>query len=131
MGRKYGDITYSDANRIGDREGLITYATRKDMVNAFDSLKGLEFMGRDLEVEYEFPETAEEGYDGETNNDHPQSENRNRGGGNRDSRGRADSGGDRDRSRSRSASNDRFRDRSRSRSYSKDDSKKIKTNNFL
>merc|ERR1712223_1837953 len=114
LGRKYGDITYSDANRIGDREGLITYATRKDMVNAFESLKGLELMGRDLEVEYEFPETAEEGYDGETNNDHPASENKNRGGGRSDSRGRADSGGDRDRSRSRSASNDRFRDRSRS-----------------
>merc|ERR1712167_375030 len=60
LGRKYGDITYSDANRIGDREGLITYATRKDMINAFESMKGLEFMGRELEVEYEFPETAAE-----------------------------------------------------------------------
>merc|ERR1711981_796099 len=115
LGRKYGDITYSDANRIGDREGLITYATRKDMINAFESLKGLEFMGRELEVEYEFPETADEDWNGETNNDHPNSDKKENGGrdGGRDgSRGNS-------RDRSRSASNDRFRDRSRSRSYSR------------
>jgi len=107
LGRKYGDITYADANRIGDREGLITYATQKDMVNAYENLKGLEFMGRDLEVEYEFPETADDGWTGDTNNDHPQNESRK-------PVGRADS-----RDRSRSPSNDRFRDRSRSRSYSR------------
>lgn len=123
LGRKYGDITYSDANRIGDREGLITYATRKDMVNAFESMKGLEFMGRELEVEYEFPETAAEDWDGDANNDHPQSDkNAGRDGG-RDN-GARDGGRDNgsrgnSAARSRSNSNDRFRDRSRSRSYSR------------
>lgn len=121
LGRKYGDITYSDANRIGDREGLITYATRKDMVNAFESMKGLEFMGRELEVEYEFPETAAEDWDGDANNDHPQSD---KNGGQARDNGARDGGrdnGSRGNSpaRSRSNSNDRFRDRSRSRSYSR------------
>lgn len=104
LGRKYGDITYSDANKIADREGLITFATRKDMMNAYDSLKGLDFMGRDLEVEYEFPETVDEDWRGEVNNDHPKSGER---------------GGAPPRRASRSPSNDRFRDRSRSRSYSR------------
>jgi len=103
LGRKYGDITYSDANKIADREGLITFATRKDMMNAYESLKGLDFMGRVLEVEYEFPETVDEDWRGEVNNDHPKSDNR----------------GPPPRRASRSPSNDRFRDRSRSRSYSR------------
>jgi len=112
LGRKYGDITYSDANRIGDREGLITYATKKDMVNAYEAMKGLEFMGRPLELEYEFPETAEDDWSGDANNDHPQ------GSGRRDGNygARASASPKRD---ARSPSNDRFRDRSRSRSYSR------------
>jgi RNA recognition motif-containing protein len=115
LGRKYGDITYSDANRIGDREGLITYATKKDMVNAYESMKGLEFMGRDLELEYEFPETAEDDWTGDANNDHPQGDSKD---GNYGAKAgsRSPAAG---RGRSKSPSNDRFRDRSRSRSYSR------------
>lgn len=116
LGRKYGDITYSDANRIGDREGLITYATKKDMVNAYESMKGLEFMGRDLELEYEFPETAEDDWTGDANNDHPQGGSNDKGNYGAKAGSRSPAAG---RGRSRSPSNDRFRDRSRSRSYSR------------
>merc|ERR1712071_546635 len=102
LGRKYGDITYSDANRIGDREGLITYASKKDMVNAYESMKGLEFMGRDLELEYEFPETAADEWTGD----------RKYGNYGNDKAGSA-SPNQRD-AKSKSPSNGRFRDRSRS-----------------
>jgi len=112
LGRKYGDITYSDANRIGDREGLITYASKKDMVNAYESMKGLEFMGRDLELEYEFPETAEENWTGDANNDHPQGDRK-------DGNYGTKAGSRSPDQKARSPSNDRFRDRSRSRSYSR------------
>jgi len=116
LGRKYGDITYSDANRIGDREGLITYASKKDMVNAYESMKGLEFMGRDLELEYEFPETAADDWTGDANNDHPQGDRKDGNYGN--AKAGSASPNQRD-AKSKSPSNDRFRDRSRSRSYSR------------
>lgn len=107
LARKYGECTYTDANKAVERQGIMTFATRKDMVTAFEELQGKDLFGRPLELEYEDDTVLDENWEGDVNNDHP---NSNRGG-----------GGDRRRERSRSPpGNDRYnRSRSRSRSYSR------------
>merc|ERR1712071_7862 len=109
LARRYGEVTYTDANSMR-RDGVMTFTSKKDMVEAYENLQGKELFGKQLELEYEFPETLEEQWRGEINNDHPSGE---RGDSRREER--------RSRTRSKSSSRGRYdrRSRSRSRSYSR------------
>lgn len=97
LGRRFGEVSYADANKAEHGLGIITFTNRDDMINAFDNMQGADFFGRRLKVEYEFPETTDPDWAGRINNDKK---------GNR-----------RSRSRSRSVSRSR-RSHSRSRSPS-------------
>jgi len=110
LARKYGDVTYTEANKQREREGIVTFSNRKDLENAFEQLQGKELCGRPLELEYENEDVLRDDFRGDTNNDHPTSRGGGRG-------GRDDDRGDSRRERSRSPDN-RY-NRSRSRSYSR------------
>jgi len=76
IGRKYGEVTFADANNTRKGEswrgkGILTYAAKADMKIAYNALRDYELDGRLLEVEYEFPEVLEDGWDGDINNDFP------------------------------------------------------------
>lgn len=114
LARKYGDVTYTEANKQREREGIVTFSNKKDLENAFEQLQGKELCGRPLELEYENEEVLREDYRGDTNNDHPTSGGGDRRGGRG---GRDDDRGDSRRERSRTPEN-RY-NRSRSRSYSR------------
>lgn len=107
MARQYGGVTFAEANKDKDREGIVTFSNKNDMMAAYKDMDGKEFFGKTLEVEYEFPETCDTNWDGEVNNDHPLSDFRNR----RTRQSRSRSPDRRRHSRSRSGSR-----RSRSRS---------------
>lgn len=103
--RKYGDVTYAQANKEREKEGVVTFRSKDEMINAMHKMNGSEFYGYRMECEYEFPD-MDPGYSGGN-------ESR------RDERDSRENSTDRfedrrQRSRSRSPSRDRFRDRSRS-----------------
>lgn len=121
VGRKYGPVTFADAHKKVDREGVMTFSCKSDMKAAFDGLQGHDLYDRPMEVAYEFPEVARDEWKGDVNNDHPDFYNkrsRSRSRGRRDSRSprRRDS---RDRSRSPPRRRD-SRDRSPPRRDSRD-----------
>jgi len=95
LGRRFGEVSYADANKAEHGLGIITFTNREDMIKAYDNLQGIDFFGRRIKVEYEFPETTDPDWAGRINNDQK---------------------GRRSRSRSRSVSRSRRSTRSRSAS---------------
>jgi arginine/serine-rich splicing factor 4/5/6 len=95
--RQAGDVTYADAHKIRQYEGVVEYATSSDMKAAMSKLDGAELCGRKIKL----------------TEDRPSSRRRSRSRSRSDSRSRSRSRSRRSRSRSRSDS------RSRSRSVSK------------
>jgi len=99
LARKYGNVAFADANKLREGEGIICFEQKEDCVDCYNKMQGEELFGKDIEVEYEFPDLFEGGAD-------------------RNSRSRS-GGRDRSRSpmarRSRSKSNDSYDRRSRSR----------------
>merc|ERR1712150_66944 len=116
MGRRWGHVTFADANKHTDREGVISYSNKNDLKNAYENIQGQDLHGRPIEAVYEFPEVLDESWKGDINNDHPSYNPRDRRESRSPPRGRSPSpkkNGDRF-SRSRSRSRGRF-SRSRSR----------------
>lgn len=101
LARKYGTVSYSDANKIRKGEGIITYEDKISMKNAYESLNGYEFQGYRIQCDYEFPEVLDRDWDGEIDNNHPGYYTRRSPRGEKNFRSRSRSRG-RSRSRSRS-----------------------------
>jgi len=100
--RRYGDVTYADANRLRTGEGVVSFKTRDDMIKCKKEMDDQEFFGRRVETSYEDPAVADGEDDRPVNNDYPKGSERQR---------------SRSRDRSRERSSDRYnRSRSRSRS---------------
>lgn len=72
MARQYGDPTFAICNSDTLRnEGIVTFSNQKDMIKAQKEMDGREFMGKELEVDFEFPETANSDWDGDEDNNFP------------------------------------------------------------
>lgn len=56
VARKFGEVTYTDCNKLKRNEGIVTYATEGDMHNAFREMANHDLRGRAIRLEYEFPE---------------------------------------------------------------------------
>ena len=56
IARKFGEVTYTDCNKLKENEGIVTYANEGDMHNAFREMDNYEIRGRAIRLEYEFPE---------------------------------------------------------------------------
>lgn len=56
VARKFGEVTYTDCNKLKRNEGIVTYATEGDMHNAFREMDNFDLRGRAIRLEYEFPE---------------------------------------------------------------------------
>merc|ERR1711879_187501 len=108
LARKYGDVTFTEANKRVEREGIVSFSNKKDLESAFEQMQGKELLGRPLELEYENEEVLREDFRGEINNDHPRSARDGGRGGGRD-----DDRGGRGRERSRTPDNRYNRSRSR------------------
>jgi len=102
LGRSVGDVTYADANKIREREGIMSFSSKEDMIGAYEKLNGKEFMGYDLKLEYQNPDMLRDTRDNSMERDR------------RDERTRRF-----DRSRSRSPINGRGRFSPRGRSDSR------------
>jgi len=59
LSRKYGDVTFADANKIRVGEGIVTFSDQQSMVKAHRELNGIELRGSKMVAEYEFPELAD------------------------------------------------------------------------
>lgn len=121
VGRKYGSVSFADCNKIKKGEGIITFHDQDSMVKAFKGMTGYNYRGYDIECEYEFPETAESGYSGQVENDHPGYYTNKAKSPSREINGEKD--GEKalaSKSRSRSRSKSKSRSRSRSKSVGSD-----------
>lgn len=71
MAKEYGNCTFADANKVRTGEGIVAFADQDSMIRAKEGMHNRELRGLRMRVEYEFPETAEPGWVGKVNNDHP------------------------------------------------------------
>lgn len=99
--RQAGEVTFADAHKSRQGEGVVEFATSSDMKNAISKLNDTELNGRRIQVS----EDRQSG--SRSRRSRSRSESR--------SQSRSRSRSPRSRSRSRSASNDRERDRSHSK----------------
>jgi len=102
LARKWGHVTFADANKQAQREGVVSFSNKNDLKKAYEGMQGYDLHGRSLEVDYEFPEVMDEDWNGEVNNDHPSSHA---------ARGRSRSRSPQRRDRSDSRDRGRFADR--------------------
>merc|ERR1719220_3397638 len=105
--RQYAAVTCADANKLQRGEGIVSFETKEDAREPMEKMDGRELMGRQIKLDYEFPEEF-----GETKRERSRSP--------RKSRSRSpQQRNDRDRSGSRDNTNDEEDDdanRERSRS---------------
>ncbi|KAL3875201.1 hypothetical protein ACJMK2_038127 [Sinanodonta woodiana] len=112
--RQAGEVTYADAHKQHKNEGVVEFATYRDMKNALEKLDGTEINGRRIKLVEERPRSR-------GRKSHSRSRSRSRSRSNSLKRSRSGSrsrsrSGSRSPSRSRSRSGSRSKSRSRSRS---------------
>lgn len=112
--RQYGAVTFADANKLQQGEGIISFETKEDARDAMEKMDGRELMGKNMKLDYEYPEEF-----GETKQrSRSPRKSRSRSPQQRNGRGRSgsrDNTEDDDRERSRSPPAKRSRSRSGSR----------------
>lgn len=71
LAKDFGTCTYADANKVRTGEGIVAFSDAEGMIKAKEGMNNYDLRGLRMKVEYEFPETAEPGWTGKVNNDHP------------------------------------------------------------
>ncbi|KAK3600621.1 hypothetical protein CHS0354_008908 [Potamilus streckersoni] len=110
--RQAGEITYADAHKQHKNEGVVEFASYRDMKNALEKLDGTEINGRRIKLIEERPRSR-------SRRSHSRSRSRSQSRSRSRSRSKRSRSGSRSRSRSESRSRSRSRSRSGSRSKSR------------
>merc|ERR1719461_1424734 len=116
--RKAGDVTYANAHKDKRNEGIVEFASRRDMERAIDKFDDYELNGRRIKL-----------IENKSSHGRSRTRSKSRRSGSKSSRSRSRSGSakktkdDRDRSKSKSRSKERSKSRSKSRSRSRSRSK--------
>ena len=111
--RKYGAVTFADANKLKTGEGIVSFESKEDCEKAMDRMNGVELMGLPMRLEFEYPDEFGGGR-------RSRSRSPRRSNSPRRSRSRSplerERNGDRSRSRSRDNNEEQDEERERSRS---------------